>query len=265
MSDPKKDLGFDPLAWMQDEHAPAGAADESPAPPQPGVEVVQPEPPSPAEPVEGSTPAPAPHADELAAEGKSTNSKNERKDMSTVNTDSIATQNPAMDSPTLAEGGLQFLTFTVGVEHYGVDILRVQEIKGWSPVTRIPNTPEHLRGVLNMRGVIVPVVDLRMRFNLPNADYTATTVVIVLCVKSEDGNERTLGIVVDGVSDVLDVARDEVKQTPDFGSRVSTEFISGLVTVNDNMVMLLDIDKLLDVSDLHVLDEARAAADSRQA
>ncbi len=150
--------------------------------------------------------------------------------------------------------GNQYLTFTLGAEEYGVDILRVQEIKGWNPVTRIPNTPEYLRGVLNLRGAIVPIIDLRMRFHLEKVEYTPTTVVIVLSVKSGD-RQRTLGIVVDGVSDVLNVSEEGVKPTPDFGTTVHTEFISGLATVDEKMVMLLDIDRLLRLDELSALEK----------
>ena len=151
--------------------------------------------------------------------------------------------------------GSQYLTFTLGEEEYGVEILRVQEIKGWTPVTRIPNTPDYLLGVLNLRGAIVPIVDLRMRFHLDNVEYTPTTVDIVLSVKDED-RQRTLGIVVDGVSDVLNVAEGGIKPTPDFGAAIHTEFISGLATVGDKMVMLLDIDRLLSQQELSLLEAA---------
>jgi purine-binding chemotaxis protein CheW len=147
----------------------------------------------------------------------------------------------------------QYLTFVLGGEHYGVDILRVQEIKGWVPVTCIPNTPEHIRGVLNLRGVIVPIIDLRMRFNLDEAEYNALTVIIVLSVKTEAG-ERVIGVVVDAVSDVLSVGADEIKDTPDFGSSVNVEFINGIATLNENMVMLLDIDKMLTSDELASLE-----------
>jgi purine-binding chemotaxis protein CheW len=146
-------------------------------------------------------------------------------------------------------GETGYLTFSLADEQYGVDILRVQEIRGWTPVTRIPNTPHYMRGVLNMRGVIVPIVDLRVRFNLDEVEYTPTTVVIVLSVKSDD-KERTLGIVVDGVSDVVNVLPDQIKPTPDFGTTVNTEFIRGLATVNESMVMLLDIDELLSTEEV---------------
>jgi purine-binding chemotaxis protein CheW len=144
----------------------------------------------------------------------------------------------------IAVGSNQVLTFTLGEETYGVDILRVQEIRGWAPVTRIPQSPAHVLGVLNLRGSIVPIVDLRMRFNLERAEYTPLTVIIVLSVESSHGR-RDFGVVVDGVSDVIDVPVGDVKPAPDLGAHVNTEFIAGLAAVAGRMVMLLDIDRLI--------------------
>jgi len=138
----------------------------------------------------------------------------------------------------------QVLTFTLGDETYGVDILRVQEIRGWSPVTRIPQSQPHVLGVLNLRGSIVPIVDMRMRFSLQLAQYTPLTVIIVLAVESPQGR-RDFGVVVDGVSDVVDVALAEVKPAPELGAQANTEFIAGLAAVSGRMVMLLDIDRLI--------------------
>ncbi|HYM42524.1 MAG TPA: chemotaxis protein CheW [Steroidobacteraceae bacterium] len=138
----------------------------------------------------------------------------------------------------------QVLTFVLGNETYGVDILRVQEIRGWSAVTKIPNSAPHVLGVLNLRGSIVPVVDLRKRFSLEQAEYTAVTVIIVLSVRNEAGR-RDFGVVVDGVSDVVDVQASEVRPTPDLGCRAATDHIRGLVPVNDRMVVLLDLDRLI--------------------
>lgn len=146
----------------------------------------------------------------------------------------------------------QFLTFSLANEEYGVDILRVQEIKGWTPVTHIPNAPAYLKGVLNLRGTIVPIVDLRMRFNLEAVEYTPTTVVIVLSLIT-GGRERTFGIVVDAVSDVLNIAAEDIRPKPDFGTVVDADFISGLATVDKHMVMLLDIDRLLRVDELEAI------------
>jgi len=151
----------------------------------------------------------------------------------------------AKGEPAQAPGSHQVLTFTLGAETYGVDILRVQEIRGWSPVTRIPQSPRHVLGVLNLRGSIVPIVDMRMRFQLDQAEYTAVTVIIVLSVESASGR-RDIGVVVDGVSDVIDIDYAQVKPPPDLGGQVNTEFIRGLAAVSEHMVMLLDIDKLID-------------------
>ncbi len=148
---------------------------------------------------------------------------------------------------TTADSGLstdQYLTFLLGQEEYGVDILRVQEIKGWERATEIPNTPDYIRGVMNLRGTVIPIVDLRRRFDLAAADYTNTTVVIVLRIEGETA-ARTMGFVVDAVSDVYNVAPDNVQPAPDFGARVNTQFIKGLAAVDDKMVILLDIDRLI--------------------
>ena len=142
------------------------------------------------------------------------------------------------------EGSSQVLTFTLGGETYGVDILRVQEIRGWSSVTRIPHSPAHVLGVLNLRGSIVPIVDMRMQFNLERAEYTPVTVIIVLSVESSTGR-REFGVVVDGVSDVIDIKAAEIKDAPDLGSSVNTEFITGLANVGERMVIVLDIDRLI--------------------
>lgn len=138
----------------------------------------------------------------------------------------------------------QYLTFLLGQEEYGVDILRVQEIKGWERATEIPNTPDYIRGVMNLRGTVIPIVDLRRRFDLAAADYTSTTVVIVLRIEGDTAT-RTMGFVVDAVSDVYNIAPDNVQPAPDFGARVNTQFIKGLAAVDEKMVILLDIDRLI--------------------
>ncbi|MEQ1579917.1 MAG: chemotaxis protein CheW [Steroidobacteraceae bacterium] len=153
---------------------------------------------------------------------------------------------PAVAPPAGAKtaASQQILTFSLGAETYGVEILRVQEIRGFSTVTRIPQAPPHVLGVLNLRGTIVPIVDLRMRFSLAEVAFTALTVIMVLSVEGGSGR-RNFGLVVDGVSDVMDLAPDAVRPTPEFGSHVNTDFIRGLATLGDSMVMLLDIDRLI--------------------
>jgi len=145
----------------------------------------------------------------------------------------------------------QYMTFTLADEVYGVDILRVQEIRGWETVTRIPNSPSYVKGVINLRGAIVPIFDLRERFNLPVQEYTKDTVVIVLRVSTAH-NTRIMGVVVDAVSDVLSAKAAEIGTTPDFGGTVSTEFISGLASAGGKMIMLLDVDKLLSQGEVAV-------------
>ena len=139
--------------------------------------------------------------------------------------------------------GRQFLTFVCAGEEYGIDILRVQEIKGWSDATRVPQTPDYVLGVMNLRGVIVPVMDLRLRFGMEPRPFDASTVVVVVRVQSHFG-EKTMGIVVDGVSEVYTFQGDAIKETPKVGGRTDDTCISGLATTDDKMVMLLDIDSL---------------------
>ncbi len=144
----------------------------------------------------------------------------------------------------------QFLSFSLGDEEYGIDILRVQEIRSWEPVSRIPNVPKYEKGVVNLRGAIVPIIDLRERFGLGHAEYNPLTVVVILQAKVE-ATKRTMGVVVDAVSDVVDVEMSRIQNAPNFGAKVSTEFINGLVSVNERMVMLLDVAKLLQLEKLH--------------
>lgn len=143
------------------------------------------------------------------------------------------------------ENLVQFLSFTLGDEEYGVDILSVQEIRSWEPVSRIPNVPTYEKGVVNLRGAIVPIIDLRERFGLGHKPYTPLTVVVVLQIETEEGKNRVMGVVVDSVSDVIDVDKKTIQGAPNFGTKVSTEFINGLASVNERMVMLLDVEKLL--------------------
>jgi purine-binding chemotaxis protein CheW len=154
----------------------------------------------------------------------------------------------------------QFLTFVLAGEHYGVDILRVQEIRGWAQVTHIPNTPDYVHGVLNLRGTIVPIVDLRMRFGIERAANSRTTVIVVLKVMHGE-QHRIIGLVVDAVSDVCNVGANERKPAPDFGASAQTEFISGMAAIDDKMVILLDVDRLFHSDELAVVD---AAAGSRR-
>ncbi len=147
-------------------------------------------------------------------------------------------------APRAEESGRQFLTFDVAGETYGVDILRVQEIRGWEPVTRIPNAHDCVRGVLNLRGAIVPVYDLRLMLELEWVEYNLETVVIIIKVRQGEGDKH-VGIIVDAVSDVINELDIEISNSPSFGEHIKTEFIASLATEKDGaMVMLLDADRL---------------------
>ena len=151
----------------------------------------------------------------------------------------------------VAAGGGQYLTFMLAGEEYGVDILRVQEIRGWDNATQIPNTPAYIKGIINLRGTIVPVVDLRRRFGMEPVEYGPTTVVIVLKVMDGD-RSRIMGIVVDAVSDVYNISPSDMKLPPDFGAAINTEFVRGLATVSERMLIALDIDRLLNAGPLGI-------------
>jgi len=148
----------------------------------------------------------------------------------------------------------QYLTFIMSTEEYGVDILCVQEIRGWDSATPLPNTPPHIKGVINLRGTIVPIIDLRRCFGMESIQYTSETVVIVLMVNVE-GKDRVMGIVVDAVSDVYSINEKSMKDAPDLGESVNTSFVKGLVSVNEKMVILLNIDELLGMEDLPDLSD----------
>ncbi len=139
----------------------------------------------------------------------------------------------------------QYLTFSVNGEEYGVDIMMVREIKGWTGVTRLPNTPDYLCGVMNLRGIIVPIFDLKCRFTGARAQVTGNSVIIILAVHG-----RNIGILVDAVSDILDVAASEVKPAPDGEAQAQAKFISGLISLPERMVVLLAIENLFDNKDM---------------
>lgn len=141
----------------------------------------------------------------------------------------------------------QYLTFIMAEEEYGVDILAVQEIRGWESATPVPNSPEHIKGVINLRGTIVPIMDLRQRFSLQAIDYGEETVVVVLKIQTSRG-DRVMGIIVDAISDVYDVPTEDVKSTG-LGENINARFIRGLVSVNKGMVILLELEKLLTIED----------------
>lgn len=143
---------------------------------------------------------------------------------------------------------MQYLTFTIQDEEYGVDIMAVREIKGWTETTRLPNSPECMRGVMNLRGLIIPIFDLRARFTRKLTDATASHVVIILAV----GN-RNIGVLVDAVSDILTVAAGEVKPAPEIENQSNTDFITGLISLEQRLVVLLSIERLFNESSLQSL------------
>ena len=146
----------------------------------------------------------------------------------------------------------EYLSFRLGPEEYGIPILTVQEIRGYQEPTRIANAPAFIKGVINLRGVIVPILDLRVKFQLPQAVYDSFTVVIILNVAS-----RVVGVVVDSVSDVLALADDEIRPPPEFASSTfDTKYITGLANVEDSMLILLDIEKLMTGADMALVDSA---------
>ena len=163
-------------------------------------------------------------------------------------------------SPADMAAAAQYLTVNLAEEEYAIDILAVREIRGWTPVTRIPQAPHYVLGVLNLRGAIVPVLDLRLRFGLAREEYTATTVTVIVTVA-----ERLFGVIVDAVSDVLDVRPDQLRPVPDMGTTVDTEYLKGLTAIEDRMVLLLDVDKLLQPQDAQMLEAALPAANDVKA
>ncbi|MDQ7050968.1 MAG: chemotaxis protein CheW [Enterobacterales bacterium] len=145
----------------------------------------------------------------------------------------------------------QFLTFMMGKDEYGVDILAVQEIHCWVEPRPMPNTPDYIRGVIDWRGTIVPIIDLRVRFGYPEATYTSTTVVIILkTTLSTTEQECIIGIVVDAVADVYDVAIADLKLSPSLGSKVDTKYIKGLTKIEESMIIILDLAKMIDLNEL---------------
>jgi purine-binding chemotaxis protein CheW len=160
----------------------------------------------------------------------------------------------------LADGtGSEFLAFTLGSEEYGIDILKVQEIRGYEKVTALPQSPAYLKGIVNLRGIIVPVIDLRVKFGLPDPRYDAFTVVIILRIA-----QRVIGIVVDGVSDVVQLTAAEIRAAPSLGSLVDSSYLAGLATQNERMILLMDIEKFLSSGEMNLLERAAEAAGSAQ-
>lgn len=149
----------------------------------------------------------------------------------------------------------QFLTFTIGEEEYAVDIMRVREVKAWSDTTRLPNTPEYVRGVLNLRGIIIPIFDLRARFSEALTEATPKHVVVILSV-----GERTIGLLVDTVSDILTVMADEIKPPPTMETLVEQRFVEGLIAVDERMVVVLNMNTLFHQDAMEITEKSSLAS-----
>jgi len=154
-----------------------------------------------------------------------------------------------MDNTLMNDGVFEALAFKLGNEEYGIKILKVQEIRGYEAVTRIASAPEHVKGVVNLRGTIVPIVDMRIKFSLGTPTYNQFTVVIILNIQ-----DRVVGMVVDSVSDVISLGAEQIKPAPDMGGALNTDYLIGLGTVDERMIILVDIDRLMSSDDMGVID-----------
>lgn len=152
-----------------------------------------------------------------------------------------------------SQSGIEALAFTLGKEEYGINILKVQEIRGYDTVTRIANAPDFIKGVVNLRGVIVPIVDMRIKFNLGTPTYDQFTVVIILNIA-----DRVVGMVVDSVSDVITLTPDQIKPAPEMGTALNTDYLIGLGTIDQRMVILVDIDRLMSNAEIGLFDKLAA-------
>ena len=169
----------------------------------------------------------------------------------TAHTQTSAALNKAQSAGEIS--GHEFLAFTLGKEEYGIDILKVQEIRGYEPVTRIANAPDFIKGVVNLRGIIVPIVDMRIKFNLGEPTYDQFTVVIILNIAG-----RVMGMVVDSVSDVTTLSPEQIKAAPEMGTTFDTDYLIGLGTLDERMLILVDIDKLMSSAEMGLIEKAAA-------
>ncbi|WP_251978215.1 chemotaxis protein CheW [Salinicola avicenniae] len=162
---------------------------------------------------------------------------------------------PSVEAAITDAASSEYLVFSLGEEEYAVDILKVQEIRGYENVTRIANVPDFIKGVTNLRGVIVPIIDLRLKFDLENVEYGGQTVVIVVNVA-----DRIVGIVVDGVSDVMSLTPDQIKPAPEFGVTLSSDYLNGIGSLEDRMLVLVDIEKLLTHEEMQLVERTAESA-----
>jgi purine-binding chemotaxis protein CheW len=148
----------------------------------------------------------------------------------------------------------KYLTFTLADEEYGIGILKVKEIIGMITITTVPQTPPHIKGVINLRGKVIPVIDWRLKFGLPDMEYTERTCIIVIEIAKENGN-ILIGILVDSVSEVLNIKGADIEETPNFGTRLNTDYILGMAKTGDKIKILLDIDRVMNADDIIALEQ----------
>jgi purine-binding chemotaxis protein CheW len=157
----------------------------------------------------------------------------------------------------------KYLTFIMADEEYGIGILKIKEIIGMMPITPVPQTPRFVKGVINLRGKVIPVVDLRLRFSMEEIDYTERTCIIVVEMASQDGTVQ-IGIVVDSVSEVLNIKGDEIEDTPTFGTKLNTDYILGMAKMEGGVKILLDIDRVLTADEIKLLDKVECPLEAKQ-
>ena len=173
--------------------------------------------------------------------------------MHAISSNSDSLTSPGKPQGAVAAKALEFLSFTLGQEEYGIDIQKVQELRGYDAVTRIANAPEHIKGVVNLRGIIVPIIDMRIKFNLGAPSYDQFTVVIILNIAS-----RVMGMVVDSVSDVITLTPEQIKPAPEMGSVLDTEYLMGLGTLDERMLILIDLDRLMSSDEMGLVEKLAA-------
>jgi len=155
----------------------------------------------------------------------------------------------------MANNDGKYLTFTLANEEYGIGILKIKEIIGMMSITTVPQTPEFVKGVINLRGKVIPVVDLRLRFGMEEIDYTERTCIVVVEIAAQSGTVM-IGIVVDSVSEVLNIKGEDIEETPTFGTRLNTDYILGMAKMEGGVKILLDIDRVLNADEIHLLEKA---------
>jgi purine-binding chemotaxis protein CheW len=159
------------------------------------------------------------------------------------------------ENSTIAVDEKQYVTFRIGEETYGLPVIRVQSINEMTRITRLPNTAEFIKGMINLRGVVIPVIDMRLKFNMPEREYDSFTVIIIVEVR-----ERLIGFIADTVSDVLSIPVASIQETPHFSAKIKTDFIEGIGRKDEDLIIMLDVDKILSGEEIEMLDSGRSAS-----